>query len=63
MAEPVEELHLLLAVPPHLVALWKILNQLAHACAQLVREVWSRRPYEPVDILAGGLARGRKPNG
>jgi drug/metabolite transporter (DMT)-like permease len=37
------------------MALGKTLDELAHARAKLVREVRSRRPDEPVDVLAGRL--------
>ncbi len=56
MAEAVEPLDLLLGVPPDLVRLGQAGDELAHARAELVREVRRRRPDEGVDVVAGWLA-------
>jgi len=60
VAEPVEQLDLLLAVATHRVILGKIADELAHARAQLVREVRRRGADEGVDVGEGRLGhRGR----
>src|SRR6186713_2590988 len=53
--EPVEELHLLLAVRAQRMVVRKILDQLTHAGAELVREVWSRGADEGIDVVARRL--------
>ena len=53
MPEPVEQIHLLLGVPAHVVVLGKVCDELLHPRAQLVREVRRRRPDESVDVVAG----------
>ena len=62
MTEPVEELDLLLAVPPDRVVGRQVGNRLPHAGPDLVREVRRRRADEGVDGLEGGFGhRRRKP--
>ena len=65
VTEPVEQLHLLLRVAPHLVVLGQVEHELLDAGAQLVGEVRRRRPDERVDLVDGGLSlrHGQKPNG
>jgi drug/metabolite transporter (DMT)-like permease len=55
MAEPVEQLHLLLAVPAHRVVFRQIFDQLANPCPELVGEVRRRRTDERVDVVLRGL--------
>lgn len=61
MPEPVEELHLLLAVAPHRVLGRKVLDELADPRTQLVCEMGRRRADERVDVVNGWLGHGRKP--
>ena len=65
VAEPVEQLHLLLRVAAHLVILGQVEHQLLDTGAQLVGEVRRRRTDERVDLVDGRLTlrHGRKPNG
>ena len=56
MTEPVEEIHLLLAVATRRVVCRQVLDQLADARSQLVGEVRRRRTDEPVDLLDEGVA-------
>ena len=58
--EPVEQLHLLLAVAAHGMVVREVLDQLANARAQLVREVRGRRADESVDVVAGRLGHARE---
>jgi hypothetical protein len=51
MAESVEELHLLLAVPVHRVLGGEVSDELCDASSQLVREVRRRGPDEGVDVV------------
>src|SRR5438105_12088204 len=51
MAQPVEELHLLLAVAAYRVLGGQVLDQLANSSTQLVGEVRRRRADERVDVL------------
>jgi hypothetical protein len=51
MAEPVEQLDLLLAVPPRRMILGESCDQLADTRAELVREVGCGRADELVDLL------------
>ena len=60
MSEPVEQLHLLLRVPAHRVLLGQVADELAHARAQLVREVRRRGPDEGVDVGEGRLGHRAK---
>ena len=55
MPEPVEELHLLLAVAADRMVGREILDELADARPELVREVGRRRPDEGVDVVARRL--------
>jgi hypothetical protein len=57
VTEAVEQLDLLLAVPPHRVIVGQLLDQLTDARSDLVREVRCRRPDERVDVLPGRLSR------
>jgi len=54
--EPVEKLHLLVRVSPHVVPFRQVGDELAEAGAKLVGEVRRRRPDERVDVVAGWLA-------
>src|SRR6266487_1981968 len=63
MPEPVEELHLLLAVAPHRVVFREVLDEFLDPSAELVGELWSGRPDERVDGLFGGLGHRKEPNG
>jgi drug/metabolite transporter (DMT)-like permease len=56
VAEPVEELHLLVGVPAHVVRLGELADELAEARAELVCEVRRRGADERVDVVAGWLA-------
>src|SRR5262249_22597414 len=63
VAEPVEELDLLVRVATHVVALGEVGHELAEPCPQLVGEVRCGGADERVDVVAGGLARHPgKPN-
>ena len=62
MAEPVEQLQLLLAIPPERVVLGQVLHEFLDPRAQLVREVRRRRPDECVNGLPGRLRHREKPN-
>ena len=55
MAEPVEQLHLLLAVAADLVVGGEVLHELFDASPKLIREVRRRRSDERVDVVAGDL--------
>jgi drug/metabolite transporter (DMT)-like permease len=55
VAEPVEQLHLLLGVTADLVVGGEVTDELLDARAELVREVRRRRPDELVDVVAGDL--------
>ena len=54
--EPVEQLDLLLRVRAHRVLVRQVTHELAHARAELVREVRRRRPDELVDVGEGRLS-------
>jgi drug/metabolite transporter (DMT)-like permease len=56
VAEPVEQLQLLLGVAADLVVGGEVLHELLDARAELVREVRGRRPDELVDVVAGDLS-------
>lgn len=58
MAEPVEQLDLLLTVAPGRMILGEPLDQLADARAQLVREVGRGRADEHVDLLDDRVSHG-----
>ena len=62
MPEPVEQLHLLLAVAADGVVGREIPDELEDAGAQLVREMRRRRPDEGVDVAGGRLGHERNPN-
>jgi hypothetical protein len=62
VAEPVEERDLLVRVLAHLVLLRQVADELAHARAELVREVRSRRPDKGVDVGKGRFGHRREPN-
>jgi hypothetical protein len=63
VAEPVEQFHLLFAVPSHLVVLRQVEHELLDPGAQLVGEVRRRRAYECIDLRLRhlGLRHGQKP--
>jgi len=50
VTEPVEEVDLLLRVPPHRMLVGQIEHELAHARAQLLGEVRCRGPDELVNV-------------
>jgi hypothetical protein len=56
VAEPVEQLHLFLAVAPHVVVLRQFEHELLDACAQLVGEVRGRGAYKRIDLRLRHLA-------
>lgn len=62
MAEPVEQLDLLFAVAPHGVILREVLDQLADARTELVREVRRRGAEKGVDLVARRLGHAAKRN-
>jgi drug/metabolite transporter (DMT)-like permease len=55
VAEPVEQLHLLLRVAADLVVRGEVMHELLDPRAKLVCEVRGRRPDELVDVVAGDL--------
>ena len=59
MAEPVEQLQLLLGVAANLVVDGEVLHELLDASSKLIREVRRRRPDERVDVVAGDLGHGQ----
>ena len=62
VAEPVEELGLLLGVAANLVVLRQVLDELEDARAQLVGEVRRRGPDDRVDVVLGRLGHRLKAN-
>jgi 4-aminobutyrate aminotransferase-like enzyme len=62
MAEPVEQLHLLLAVPAHGVVGRQLADQLANARAELIGEMRGRGTDEGVDVVRRRLGHGAKRN-
>ena len=60
VAEPVEELGLLLGVAADLVVLGKVFDELEDAGAELVGEVRGRGPDDRVDVVPGRLGHRRK---
>jgi hypothetical protein len=63
MPEPVEQLHLLVGIPAHLVVFGEILHELVDAGAELVGEVRRRGSDERVHVVPGRLRHEEKPNG
>jgi drug/metabolite transporter (DMT)-like permease len=59
VAEPIEQLHLLLGVAADLVVGGEVLHELLDSRAKLIREVRRRRPDELVDVVAGDLGHGQ----
>jgi hypothetical protein len=62
MPEPVEQRDLLLPVTAHGMVRGQLADQLAHAGAQLVGEVWRCGPDESVDVVRRRLGHGPKRN-
>lgn len=61
MPEAVEQVDLPLGVAAHFVVFRKVDHELAHARAELVREVGSCRADELVDVFPRRLTHGQKP--
>ena len=59
MAEPVEQLQLLLGVAANVVVDGEVLHELLDASSKLIREVRRRRSDERVDVVAGDLGHGQ----
>jgi hypothetical protein len=62
VAEPVEQLHLLLPVSAHGVVRGQLTDQLAHARAQLVGEMGSGGTDQGIDVVRRRLGHGSKAN-
>jgi hypothetical protein len=62
MPEPVEQLHLLLAVPAHGMIRREVPDQLADTGPKLVGEVRRGGPDESVDVVGCRLGHGPKRN-
>jgi hypothetical protein len=55
VTQPLEESHLLFAMAANRMVVGKACDKRAYAGTQLKGELWCRRPYEGVDVVARGL--------